>query len=138
MEGSFWGGTERIHVVNRSPDAVSGIQITLRVTKDKEKWEAYTLVDRGLRPCSEIVFDPARLHLTELGDDAKLSLTEVGWDVESLHFMDRTGQLWSRTETTLSKSAGRSGVGDADDDTGVVTPDGPPKIKPVDPCGSDA
>lgn len=138
MDGSFWGGTERIHVVNRSPDAVSFIQITLRVTKDKETWEPYTLAERGLHPCSEIVFDPAKLQLTELGDDATSPLTDVGWDIESLHFIDRKGQLWSRTERTLTKSAGRSGVGDADGDTGAVTPDGPPQIKTVEPCGSDA
>ncbi|MFF8939149.1 hypothetical protein ACF08O_31400 [Streptomyces paradoxus] len=132
------GSAKALHLVNRSPDAVSEIQVTI-VATHKDKKRLLRLVDTNLPPCAEVVFK-ADAMMSVLRGDGMARVKDMPWRVESLTFTDRAGRQWVRGTTYLTEAKElkdrRLPWGP---DSGIVVPaGGGGKVKALGSCESKA
>lgn len=111
----------KLHVLNRSPDPVSEVQVVLRVRRDVgpdgghhlpegEEAELWVLPLYNLGPCAETVYPAPKMrlqqvprnHIASLDEWPKLSDQNV-WNVGSMHFVDSSGRGWIRTAEGLNE-----------------------------------
>ncbi|NJP99350.1 hypothetical protein [Streptomyces zingiberis] len=130
-ENSLYGKTREIHLVNRSPDPVSLIQVVIRVSGPVED-NRLLLADRNLPPCTEIAFNAADLIISPTAKDNSF-LGDATWRIESLTFTDRNGRVWVRSPIFLSRKDQVQGFNDRV--TGSALPSKPAEVKKVSLCG---
>lgn len=148
---SIWndgGLSQRIHLLNRSPDPVADVHLSLNAVWNirESRSVAFNLLLRGLPPCSETVIDtedlryspgkgfsgngwdiPTALQLSGLApipDSASLR-------VRGLWFVDRDGESWSRKEGVLAHDP----VEGAEGELGLDTKE--PQVRSASGCGAD-
>ncbi|GHB38050.1 hypothetical protein GCM10010306_034840 [Streptomyces umbrinus] len=101
-----WGRREnvKIHVLNRSPDPVSGVRLMLHVN-DRPAFMQLSNVP----PCADIVYSAPSLLLgtadTPREERPKLSDPDYRWAAEFMYFIDSNGNDWTRTSTGLDERA---------------------------------
>ncbi|WP_344599060.1 hypothetical protein [Streptomyces violaceusniger] len=120
----------KLHVLNRSPDPVSEVQIVLRVFRrdvapdgehhlpEGEEEELWVLDLANLGPCAETVYLAPKMrleqiprnHIASLDEWPKLS-DQFSWKVGSMYFVDSSGRGWIRTAKGLDERSS-SPVGD--------------------------
>ncbi|MER5217904.1 hypothetical protein ABT063_47260 [Streptomyces sp. NPDC002838] len=121
----------KLHVLNRSPDPVSGVRIVLDVfhgsvafdgdghVSEGEKPQQWELLLTNLGPCAEIVYPAPKMrletiprnHIASLDEWPKLS-DQGHWKVGSMQFIDSSGRGWTRTSTGLDKRSSPTVDGD--------------------------
>ncbi|GLX49026.1 hypothetical protein Shyhy01_19760 [Streptomyces hygroscopicus subsp. hygroscopicus] len=137
---TFWiedenevGATRNIHVVNRSPDAVSEMSLAFSVELfGKNYRKPFVLTLDTLRPCAEAIYKPGDLGVyLGSGGAAKTELSGTGWGPWYLEFLDSNGKAWMRSHVGLVEIPAVS-----KDVAGFLSPSPkyPPQIKKVDNC----
>ncbi|MGW0163620.1 hypothetical protein ACWDWT_00295 [Streptomyces sp. NPDC003343] len=144
----------RFHVMNRSPDPVSNLQIVFLVYADPPGPVAFQVFLPSLTPCSALTIEGKSLKYLkyEKGDEDEngywpplspeaadgMHLEDypdsVGFLKARIGFQDRNGVYWARANGALTKghvSLARTPAG-----YGQVL--GEPRVQPVDNCGDDA
>ncbi|WP_189190927.1 hypothetical protein [Streptomyces albiflavescens] len=136
---SFWseGGPHRaqrtVHVMNRSPDPITGITLSLLLVtqqrgEDPAVLEPFQLTFPNLGPCKEMVLTEETL-LSAL-DVSQQRPSEVQLSI--LNFTDGDGRTWRRADDGLEESRQ---IGEPDfPGTSEVTLDAPPAPKRAAMC----
>ncbi|MEV0176318.1 hypothetical protein AB0I00_35040 [Streptomyces sp. NPDC050803] len=115
---SFWidrtpTGEARVHLMNRSPDPVTGVVLDFSVevarpnsqivVRDRVSFSVELL---SAPPCSEMVFDEREMKYKDDGMEDWTELPDpiLAINVEFVFFTDRDGVLWARGSRTLTSS----------------------------------
>ncbi|MEV6408980.1 hypothetical protein AB0M58_39640 [Streptomyces bobili] len=108
----------KLHVVNRSPDPVSEVQVVLRVLRGSAgaafrqsgEEELWVLPLASLGPCAETVYLAPTMRLEVVPRNHRKSLDEWPklsdqgfWRVGSMYFVDSSGKGWVRTAEDLDE-----------------------------------
>jgi hypothetical protein len=112
----------KLHVVNRSPDPVSEVQVALRVLRgsagadgehplrERGEEELWVLPLASLGPCAETVYLAPNMRLEVVPRNDRKSLDEWPklsdqgfWRVGSMYFVDSSGKGWIRTAEDLDE-----------------------------------
>ncbi|MFB7499765.1 hypothetical protein ACFC09_34650 [Streptomyces sp. NPDC056161] len=144
---TFWTedppyGPRTIHIVNRSPDAVSAVALAVTWNGSGKRY----LAENVLAPCTVVTYSEEHLlAIPRLPPDGlKMQrLNTVRYDVDSLSFVDSRGRSWVRSLTGLSpgpspltekswKAAQGSG---ADPFQDTLVKDKEPQTEKAAPCG---
>ncbi|MER7576863.1 hypothetical protein [Streptomyces sp. NPDC126514] len=97
----------KLHVLNRSSDPVSEVQIVLHISVGGQR-QQWWLVLSNLRPCADIVYPATKLRLENIPRNNVSSpeewpkLSDQGyWEVGFMYFVDGNGTSWIRTSKSL-------------------------------------
>ncbi|NGO45102.1 hypothetical protein [Streptomyces ureilyticus] len=131
-----WQQSRALHLVNRSPDAVSATQIAILVTY-LGKEHVLLLADANLPPCTEVTFKASELTGVLLRDRKEVRLSDMThWETALLTFIDRAGQKWARGTTFLAQAEEAQDVIQELKHTGFAFPGKPGKVKALGSCES--
>ncbi|MGW1539755.1 hypothetical protein ACWCPM_05680 [Streptomyces sp. NPDC002309] len=136
-ENSFYEQSRAIHLVNRSPDAVSNVQVFVDATVVKGEKDLLMLADSNLPPCSEIVYKAGELSgsiVNGEGEKKTRLLSDTAWEIKRLVFTDREGKIWSRAPVFLELETEVDSLNPLL--KGIVVPKKQGKVKALDSCGS--
>ncbi|WP_369275804.1 hypothetical protein AB5J55_42910 [Streptomyces sp. R11] len=106
---SFWidrsPSPMHVYLLNRSPDPVPLVTFRFRVWYQDENGSYDVMVQpMSLPPCTEVVL--AQEDLLIQGPSGFWELQGLRWEVRGLHFGDRDGRHWLRTEDSLNPLEG--------------------------------
>jgi hypothetical protein len=102
----------KLHILNRSPDPVSRVQVVLRVFRgpEGEEEQLWVLPLANLGPCAETMYRAPNMRLEQIPRNDIKSLDEWPklsdqnfWRVESMYFVDSSGRGWIRTAEDLDE-----------------------------------
>ncbi|MET7944133.1 hypothetical protein [Streptomyces sp. NPDC005302] len=136
-EGSMTEG-RAVHLVNRSPDAVTDADILLGTTYKGGEYEL-RLPSSGIPPCTEAIFKSAEMSaLITSNAIGEVDLADfTWWEADLLAFTDRAGQKWVRTATSLqAPEEARKNLLETKTD-GLVLAAEPSNTAALKECGSD-
>ncbi|MET8205878.1 hypothetical protein ABZT51_07480 [Streptomyces sp. NPDC005373] len=130
--------TRAVHLVNRSPDAVTDVGMYFGTTYKGGEYELQ-LPDVSLPPCTEAIYRSAEMGaLITRNAIGEVHLSNfTWWEVDTLAFTDRTGQRWVRTPTFLKRPEEALRALPEPRTDGLVLVSEPTKVKTLESCGSD-
>ncbi|MEU9780931.1 hypothetical protein AB0H92_08180 [Streptomyces phaeochromogenes] len=145
-------GSEQIHVLNRSLDAVNWPQLAFVVTRSitpdsnelKSSSVLYVSAQVGtLSPCTELIISRSSVKLLKRGrlglDSGEAKQVNRLIQVRAIMFMDNAGRYWVRNYRMLisvkPEIASRA-LGEFDDEVEVVIDSRQVDTKPVQNCGA--
>ncbi|MFE3414903.1 hypothetical protein ACFXMT_43310 [Streptomyces mirabilis] len=108
MRVTYWqqnSGTKRaarVHLVNRSPDPITGVELRMTgyTTAVRDERRGY-LVGLTLPPCTEFTYIAEKLVFTYWRAGRVLKEALVDWQAEDMDFTDGDGNSWRRTQISL-------------------------------------
>ncbi|WP_159403718.1 hypothetical protein [Streptomyces sp. NRRL S-646] len=138
---TFWveetnGTPGKIHIVNRSPDAVTQVVTAVSILKSDGEDPPFLLQDTDLRPCGEAVYSATGLEVSRFGRNGAKPMPRLSdsmWQASRLYFIDRNGTPWVRSLTGLTEGepplTPPSGVGRKRANSGILIVKDAPQVK---------
>lgn len=111
LEGELYEGDRDIHIVNRSPDAITNVTLAVSwLGTPGETAPQFHLDLFYIQPCVEIIYMARDLELVWWGEPGKKErrerLDHVSWNINGLYFFDREGRRWDRGSNYLTEIDG--------------------------------
>jgi hypothetical protein len=129
-------GDQVLHVVNRSPDPITRMEIFAQPRGYTEAGHVYVITDRlGLSPCTERTYSGADIG-AQIFDVNQIRTPPPGflWVAVSMFFTDGDGQSWKRTAGDLDHADRHYDEAEARETTSLRPHQ---NEKSVTPCGDD-
>jgi hypothetical protein len=127
----------RIHILNRSLDPVTSLDVVVQLFTSSGEFEA-TFGVGDVRPCVELIYAADDLDFSFGKGPGAAPLNSESWAVDSLHFVDRNGRHWSRSSIHLAEEASESVPSEADKAMRMIAAEKESQVRTPDGCSDGA